>query len=91
MYEQTESSHFFLQPGDSIIANHDIMNDGSFPEEDTTKPLVYKGTIGVIINVGYLEENEDIIVFLVRFEDEAKELGPPIGCWSDDIKPLLNE
>jgi nitrogen fixation protein NifZ len=24
-------------------------------------------------------------VFLVRFEDEALNLGEPIGCWEDDL------
>ena len=81
------SSNYYLQPGDSVIANHDILNDGSFPNNDSSAPLVNKDAIGVVINIGYLEENEDVIVFLVRFEKESKELGPPIGCWSEDIKP----
>lgn len=79
-----------LQIGDAIIATHDILNDGSFPEYDDNELIVKQGTRGVVINFGHLEENEDQEVFLVKFEtgEESAELGPPIGCWPDDIEVI---
>ncbi|GAB2190317.1 hypothetical protein MAH1_19250 [Sessilibacter sp. MAH1] len=79
---------YMLQPGDTIFATKDILNDGSFPEKAEEELLVSKGTRGVIVNFGHLEENEDQEIFLVQFEkgNESAELGPPIGCWPEDIE-----
>lgn len=81
-----------LQPGDTVIANNDIFNDGSFPEAADNELLVRSGTRGVIINHGYLEEDERQEVFLVKFEpeqgQESAQLGPPIGCWPEDIRAI---
>lgn len=79
-----------LQPGDTILASRDIHNDGSFPERAENELLVRAGTRGVVINFGHLEHNEAQEVFLVKFESDAEgaELGPPIGCWPDDIEVI---
>jgi len=79
-----------LQPGDAIFATRDIHNDGSFPERGEDEILVRAGTRGVVINFGHLEENEAQEVFLVKFESDAngEELGPPIGCWPEDIEVI---
>ena len=79
-----------LQVGDAITAKHDILNDGSFPEYEENELIIKAGTRGVVINFGHLEDNEDQEVFLVKFEasDESAELGPPIGCWPEDIEVI---
>ncbi len=82
-------SVYYLQPGDMIEAAKDILNDGSFPSEKEL--LVSKGTKGVIVNIGYLEENDEKLVFLIRFEGEDDYLGQPIGCWEEDIQSLASE
>ena len=74
-----------LQPGDMIFAATDIYNDGSVPELAENTRLASTGTRGVLINTGHLEEQPSIKLFLVRFEDANNELGPPIGCWPDEI------
>lgn len=79
-----------LVPGDTIFANNDIFNDGSFPDAAENQLLVKSGTRGVIINEGYLEHDDSKQIFLVKFEQEGSELGPPVGCWPEDIRPLLN-
>ncbi len=83
-----------LQPGDTVLASKDIFNDGSFPDTEESQLLVKSGTRGVIINQGYLEENENREVFLVKFEFESEsttnELGPPIGCWPEDIRAIAD-
>ena len=79
-----------LKTGDTIIAARDILNDGSFPEAEEDEILVPGGSRGVIIDEGYLEDNESQTVYLVKFEchDDPAALGPPIGCWPEDISPL---
>ncbi len=80
-----------LQPGDMIYAGKDIYNDGSFPGSEDGALLVKRGTKGVIVNLGFLEDDEDRLVFLVKFQEgtaDTAELGPPIGCWVEDIACL---
>lgn len=74
-----------LQPGDMIFAATDIYNDGSVPELPQNSRLATTGTRGVLINTGHLEEQPNIKLFLVRFEDANNELGPPIGCWPEEL------
>lgn len=85
--------NYDLNPGDTIFANIDIFNDGSFPNSPDNSLLVKSGTRGVIINQGHLEHNEEKEVFLVKFEQgsASDELGPPIGCWPEDIRPIIIE
>lgn len=79
-------STYYMRPGDAIEAARDIMNDGTFPSDQTL--LVKKGTKGVIVQIGHLEESDDKLVFLIRFENDDKDIGPPIGCWEEDIQSL---
>lgn len=85
-------TNYDLYPGDTIFASNDIFNDGSFPDAAIDELLVKSGTRGVIINNGHLEHDENKQLFLVRFEltDQSLELGPAIGCWPEDIRPLYN-
>ena len=78
-----------LQPGDIIYAAQDILNDGSIPFVGENELVAMKGTRGVLVNTGYLEENEDQAVYLVRFEDDNKNLNDPIGCWPEDLMAEL--
>lgn len=79
-----------LQPGDMVFAATDIFNDGSVPELAEDTQIACKGARGVLINTGHLEEQPSQLLFLVRFEDDKNELGPPVGCWPDELseKPL---
>lgn len=83
----------YLRPGDTVFANNDILNDGSYPDLGESALLVKQGTRGVIINNGYLEEDETTEVFLVQFENEKGniEKGPTVGCWQADILALSEE
>lgn len=75
-----------LELGDVVYAAHAITDDGSMPGYDEGAVLVTQGARGVIVMKGHIEEQEDKTVFLVRFEDEALNLGPPIGCWVEDLR-----
>lgn len=79
-----------LEPGDIVFAAKEILNDGSVPHLAPGASLATAGTRGVILNTGHLEEQPERELYLIRFEDENKELGPPVGCWPDELsdKPL---
>jgi nitrogen fixation protein NifZ len=74
-----------LDLGDVVYAAHTILDDGSMPGRTSGDVLVQQGSRGVIVKKGYLENDPNRSVFLVRFEDEALNLGLPIGCWSSDL------
>lgn len=82
-----------IQPGDMIFAAKLITNDGGIPDIPEDAVLARPGTRGVLMNIGHLEETPDTELFLVRFEDENAKLGPPIGCWADEIsaEPVTDE
>ena len=74
-----------LVPGDTVYAARDLLNDGSVPELAENEIIAKMGTRGVLINIGHLEEQPNVALYLVRFETEALNLGPPIGCWEEEI------
>jgi len=74
-----------LNPGDVVYAAAEIRNDGGIPHLPADAVLATPGTRGVIVNIGYLEKEPGRQLFLVRFEDESLELGPPTGCWSEEL------
>lgn len=74
-----------LQPGDVIYAAQAIRNDGSIPTLAADAIIAAAGARGVIVNIGHLEDAPDRELFLVRFEDEHHVLGPPTGCWPEEL------
>lgn len=75
-----------LEPGDMVFAATEIINDGSHPELANDSIIAEAGTRGVLLNVGHLEEDPDKALFLVRFEQGDGLLGPPTGCWPEELK-----
>jgi len=75
-----------LDLGDVVFAAHAIINDGSMPDSEEGDILAEAGARGVIVMKGYVEEDPNRNIFLVRFEDKEMNLGRPIGCWSQDLK-----
>jgi len=74
-----------LNPGDMVFAATDIFNDGGIPDLPEDALIAKAGTRGVIVNVGHLEETPDRELYLVRFEGEDLVLGPPTGCWEEEL------
>jgi nitrogen fixation protein NifZ len=74
-----------LNPGDMVYAASHIYNDGGIPDIPDDTLLAKPGTRGVIVETGHLEEAPERAVFLVRFEDSEMNLGPPAGCWSEEL------
>ena len=74
-----------LDVGDVVYAAHDIVDDGSMPDNQFGDMLAKAGARGVIVMRGHVEEEPKKNVFLVRFEDNELNLGRPIGCFSEDL------
>ena len=62
-----------------------ILNDGSIPTLEQAALIAVPGTRGVVVNIGHLEEVPQQALFLVRFEDAQRNLGPPTGCWPEEL------
>jgi nitrogen fixation protein NifZ len=80
-----------LQPGDCIYARGEIRSDGSIPKVAVDALLAAPGTRGVIVNIGHLEEDPACELYLVRFEDAQLDLGPPVGCWPEELAASREE
>ena len=74
-----------LEPGDTVYAAQELRNDGSVPGLQENDLIATSGTRGVIINIGHLEDQPDLTLYLVRFENQDLTLGPPVGCWPNEI------
>ncbi len=74
-----------LQKGDMVYASCHIYNDGSIPDIAENALMAKPGTRGTIIEKGYLEETPEREIYLIRFEDQELNLGPPTGCWPEEL------
>lgn len=77
-----------LEPGDTVYATQELRNDGSIPGVPENELIAASGTRGVLVNIGHFEEQPDVTLYLVRFENEDLTLGPPVGCWPDEIRAI---
>jgi nitrogen fixation protein NifZ len=77
-----------LQNGDAVYALVTIANDGSVPEYPDTEVFAKPGTMGMLINTGHFEEYPEQTLFLVSFENDSGELGPPVTCLAHEIGPV---
>ena len=82
-----------LQQGDAVYAAVTIANDGSVPDAAENEIFAQPGTLGMLINTGHLEEDPEQMLYLVSFENENGELGPPITCVAEELSasPLTRE
>ncbi len=74
-----------LTPGDLVYAASDIANDGGIPDLPENALIAAAGTRGVLVNIGHLEEDPGRALYLVRFEGPDLALGPPTGCWAEEL------
>ena len=77
-----------FEPGDTVYAARELRNDGSIPNLPVNELIAKAGTRGVLVNIGHLEEQPDLTLYLVRFENQDLNLGPPVGCWPEEIKAI---
>ena len=79
---------FDITPGDVVFAAETLYSDGLIPGFPEGSVLVNEGARGVLINTGHAEEDESQVIFLVRFEDETKQLGPALGCLPSELRAV---
>jgi len=75
-----------LQQGDAIYAAVTIVNDGSVPDAAEDEVFAQAGTLGMLLNTGHLEEDPRQMLYLVSFENENGELGPPVTCLPEELR-----
>lgn len=75
-----------LKPGDRVYANSPIHNDGGVPNLAEDALIAASGARGMIVETGHLEEDPSQKIYLVRFEDQEMNLGPPVGCWPEELR-----
>ena len=83
--------HRELQKGDAVFATTTIINDGSVPGSEEGEVFAIPGTMGMLINTGYVEMEPDTELFLVSFRDENGQPGPPVACLAEEISPVPAE
>ncbi|MGD8568739.1 MAG: nitrogen fixation protein NifZ [Gammaproteobacteria bacterium] len=76
------------EPGDTVFASRELRNDGSIPDLPENELIAASGTRGVLVNVGHFEEQPDVTLYLIRFENPDLSLGPAVGCWPDEIRAM---
>lgn len=78
-----------FQQGDLVYARRALLSDGLVPETQEGDVLVPVGTRGMVIQVGSVEEQPEVSVYLVRFEGADGELGPALGCLTHELTQQL--
>ncbi len=71
--------------GDIVFSRIAIENDGCIPGIEADALIAAPGVRGVVVNFGHAELDEREEIYLVRFEDGAGDLGPPVGCLPEEL------
>ncbi|MDO9597774.1 MAG: nitrogen fixation protein NifZ [Azoarcus sp.] len=79
------------KPGEVVYAADAIYNDGSLPEVEEGALLAAPGTRGVVVKTGHVEAAPEVEIFVVRFEGPDAVLGPPVGCFADELTQAVTE
>jgi nitrogen fixation protein NifZ len=75
----------YLNIGDVVFAQEVIQNDGGVPDQPEDAVFAHPGSRGVVVQIGAAAADMRQEIILVRFEDEAGVLGPPIGCLPEEL------
>ena len=70
---------------DMVFARTDLSNDGTIPDVPTDAPLAAAGARGVVVKIGHIDRHPEVHVYLVRFEGPDGTLGPPVGCFTEEL------
>lgn len=65
--------------GESVRLIRNVRNDGTYPGLETGAPLVRRGSIGFVIDVGTFLQDQ--IIYSVNFLDEGKI----VGCREEEL------
>ncbi|GBG01117.1 hypothetical protein AZSI13_04440 [Azospira sp. I13] len=75
----------YLNIGDVVFAQEVIQNDGGVPDQPEDAVFARPGSRGVVVQIGAAAADLRQEIILVRFEDEAGVLGPPVGCLPEEL------
>lgn len=67
------------QWGQPVVAEVDLINDGSYPDKEPEALLVAKGTRGEVVQVGQ-HTDTNTPIYLVEFPD-----GAVVGCLEEEL------
>jgi nitrogen fixation protein NifZ len=70
------------QWGQRVVAQVDLYNDGSFPEQEMEALLVSQGAQGEVVQVG-THTDSNTPVYLVEFNP-----GQVVGCLEEELGPV---
>ncbi len=65
--------------GDSVRLTRNVRNDGTYPGMDTGSPLVRRGSIGYVVDVGTFLQDQ--VIYSVNFLEE----GRIVGCREEEL------
>ena len=65
--------------GDAVRLIRNVRNDGTYPGMDTGTPLVRRGSIGYVVDVGTFLQDQ--IIYSVSFLDEQRI----VGCREEEL------
>lgn len=65
--------------GEAVRLIRNVRNDGTFPGMDTGTPLVRRGSIGYVVDVGTFLQDQ--IIYSVNFLDEQRI----VGCREEEL------
>lgn len=68
-----------FQWGQPVLADTDLINDGSYPEKEPEALLVAKGTKGEVVQVGH-HTDANIPIYLVEFPGNLV-----VGCLEEEL------
>lgn len=74
-----------LEKGDAVYATITIRNDGSVPGVALDAVLAKPGSMGMLVNVGHLEDDPAQEMLLVCFSSDDGSVGPLVTCFPDEI------
>lgn len=77
------SEHYEI--GEVVFSRELLVNDGGIPGLVEDAVLAGPGGRGVVVNHGHVQVDPDQAIYLVRFEGEGGELGPPVGCLPEEL------
>ena len=79
------STHLF-QSGDIVCSRSDLFNDdGAIPTVPPGELLAPAGARGVIVKTQYATVSPECSLYLVRFERDDQQLGPPVSCLLEEL------
>ena len=74
--------------GEIVFSRELLLNDGGIPDLPEDAVLATPGRRGVVVNCGHVQVDPEQEIYLVRFEGESgalSDLGPPVGCLSEEL------